>query len=397
MTNFYPFKAVLLGCITVLTCLVVMAPTQGQAAKPDPTTALQRPFVSLGDLLSDVQNKYTELGTMKTKLQSEKAKIQAERSSVQAAQDQVDRLRSAVDAAKSQVAGIQRKWKCNAYGVLHDRPEECSNPEQGGVWVTVNASGREVTPPTKADLNAIQAAEGKLATLEDNLDAKKAQLNKDEQAYKSDAQKYNADVDNLSKKVQGLSDPKQVIQDVRASYNDADSKAGKVDPAVTQALDKIDNLIGKKVGDGQCVSLVKAYDPALGAASTWKPGDKITKDKNIAPFAPAATFVDGVYPNKPSGNHAVIVLENTNRGLLVLDQYTGKRASPRLISFQGGRDDPDNQAKIKKGEQAADALVQEGQLKAGTYQYYQAVWKLGGYNPSNDADNYSYIKPGSSK
>jgi hypothetical protein len=46
----------------------------------------------------------------------------------------------------------------------------------------------------------------------------------------------------------------------------------------------------------------------------------------------------------------------------------------------------------KKLGPTVTAAIREGGLRLGSYEYYQAIWKIGGYNPSNDADNLSYIK-----
>ena len=54
-------------------------------------------------------------------------------------------------AGSADAGGVKLKWKCNAYGSLHDQISECSDPSKGGQWITSGTSN-----PTPPPLNAYQ-------------------------------------------------------------------------------------------------------------------------------------------------------------------------------------------------------------------------------------------------
>ncbi|MDJ0839335.1 MAG: BPSL0067 family protein [Acidobacteriota bacterium] len=91
---------------------------------------------------------------------------------------------------------------------------------------------------------------------------------------------------------------------------------------------------GKVVGNGQCVILVQK---ACGVPHTsrWKEGVKV-RGGNVEKGTAIATFENGVYPNRSSGNHAAIFIEETPNGILVWDQWVGRKVGQRLIQFKGG-------------------------------------------------------------
>jgi len=77
------------------------------------------------------------------------------------------------------------------------------------------------------------------------------------------------------------------------------------------------------VGNGQCVSLVKAWTGAP-PSSLWRQGQKVRGNGMISRGTAIATFVNGVYPNWIHGNHAAIFLYETADGIRVIDQWTGR-------------------------------------------------------------------------
>lgn len=91
---------------------------------------------------------------------------------------------------------------------------------------------------------------------------------------------------------------------------------------------------GHIVGDGQCVAFVKE---AAGAPQTslWKEGEKV-RGADILTGTAIATFVGGIYPNHPHGNHAAIYVEQNTEGLAVWDQWNGQPVHKRQITFKGG-------------------------------------------------------------
>ena len=68
------------------------------------------------------------------------------------------------------------------------------------------------------------------------------------------------------------------------------------------------NLDGEpKVGDFECVALIRHYTNAPSAAS-WREGEKVLGNKKILPGTAIATFVNGRWPGLPKGNHSAFYL-----------------------------------------------------------------------------------------
>lgn len=101
------------------------------------------------------------------------------------------------------------------------------------------------------------------------------------------------------------------------------------------------------VGTHSCVALVQHY-AKLPHTSMWKEGEKVVGNKNLKKGTAIATFVDGLYPNQSSGNHAGLFISHTPEGFLIMDQWKGKvavksrplRAKGKLQT--GGYIDPSN-------------------------------------------------------
>jgi hypothetical protein len=92
----------------------------------------------------------------------------------------------------------------------------------------------------------------------------------------------------------------------------------------------------KKVANGQCVRFVQE---AAGARNTshWKQGIQVKGGMDLKKGTAIATFVDGKYANKPSGNHAAIYLSQDSNGLWVYDQWEKQgKVKKRIIRFHTG-------------------------------------------------------------
>lgn len=89
------------------------------------------------------------------------------------------------------------------------------------------------------------------------------------------------------------------------------------------------------VGDGDCVALVKQHVPGLTGIPTasWRAGKRVKEVKNLSKGTAIATFVNGRYPNKVTGNHAAIFLQHSGSGFWVLDQWKGKPLIKRRFIF----------------------------------------------------------------
>ena len=84
------------------------------------------------------------------------------------------------------------------------------------------------------------------------------------------------------------------------------------------------NLESKPVvGDGSCVTLIKQLAPGLVGVPTtrWKAGKNVVGSTGIVPGTAIATFVDGKYPRKSTGNHAAFFLAYGGAGIWVVDQW----------------------------------------------------------------------------
>ena len=90
-----------------------------------------------------------------------------------------------------------------------------------------------------------------------------------------------------------------------------------------------------KVGDGDCVALVRLYAHAPNHRM-WKEGEKVLDLKGIAPGTAIATFVNGRYPSNDTGNHAAFFLRHgkSGTGFWVIDQWKTRpgHGSKLLIS-----------------------------------------------------------------
>ncbi|WP_332879092.1 BPSL0067 family protein [Massilia sp. S19_KUP03_FR1] len=93
------------------------------------------------------------------------------------------------------------------------------------------------------------------------------------------------------------------------------------------------------IGDGNCVALVQKLTN-VGHTSQWRPQARVMDSLNIAPGTVIATFEDGRYPNRHTGNHAAFYLYSGPRSMktgkpayiVVMDQWTGKgQVSARSI------------------------------------------------------------------
>lgn len=99
------------------------------------------------------------------------------------------------------------------------------------------------------------------------------------------------------------------------------------------------DLEGKDlVGNGQCVVLVQTYTKAPRAAN-WKQGVSVRGNLLLAKGTAIATFADGVYKNRPHGNHAALYLSQDQGGIWVIDQWKNDdpehKVTRHYLRFQG--------------------------------------------------------------
>lgn len=89
-----------------------------------------------------------------------------------------------------------------------------------------------------------------------------------------------------------------------------------------------------------CASLVQHYT-RVGPTQNWIEGDLVKGNKTIRRGTAIATFVNGVYPNKPHGNHAALYVSQDANGIWVIDQWEGKDEpfTKRRLDFLGKKAD----------------------------------------------------------
>jgi len=105
-------------------------------------------------------------------------------------------------------------------------------------------------------------------------------------------------------------------------------------------------MIGKLIGDGQCVTFIHAV-VAIPPASVWKKGQRVRGDLSLAAGTVIATFdPNGRYGNHLDGrSHAAIYAGQNSIGIQVLDQWKGRTTQPvhvRTIRFKNGLGDKAN-------------------------------------------------------
>ncbi|MCC6552848.1 MAG: BPSL0067 family protein [Polyangiaceae bacterium] len=98
---------------------------------------------------------------------------------------------------------------------------------------------------------------------------------------------------------------------------------------------------GKKIGSGQCVAFVQQ---CAGAPSTsvWQQGELVKSSSTISKGTAIATFENGHYPNRSSGNHAAIYVSHDDQGITVWDQWSGQTVHQRKIRYKGGEGSASN-------------------------------------------------------
>ena len=97
------------------------------------------------------------------------------------------------------------------------------------------------------------------------------------------------------------------------------------------------------LGNGSCAQLPQVYG-GLPMTKYWKAGPKIHGNAQIIPYGTAiATFVGGVYPNLPHGNHAAIFggpwsghhKGKLASGIIIFDQWKDKESPDWRVVFYG--------------------------------------------------------------
>ena len=89
-------------------------------------------------------------------------------------------------------------------------------------------------------------------------------------------------------------------------------------------IPRVRDLIGlPHEGEGDCVTLIKNLAPGLKGLPTtcWQAGTRVLDVKNVVPGTAIATFIDGKYPRKFTGNHAAFFWGYSGDEIWVIEQF----------------------------------------------------------------------------
>jgi hypothetical protein len=110
----------------------------------------------------------------------------------------------------------------------------------------------------------------------------------------------------------------------------------------------------EKVGDGECVTLIKHFTKA-GWTGAWKQGAPAVGNKAMAEGTAIATFANGRWPGLQHGNHAAFYLGQVSDGIYVIDQWKSNAGKPRISKRFLQRLGKDSQGKYIRPTENADA------------------------------------------
>ena len=104
------------------------------------------------------------------------------------------------------------------------------------------------------------------------------------------------------------------------------------------AVETIPTVNTSLVSTGSCAALVQHYS-RVGPTANWREGARV-RTSDVQRGTAIATFVNGVYPNLSSGNHAAFFVSKDPDGIWVVDQWEGlDRPHKRKMSYKGKADD----------------------------------------------------------
>jgi hypothetical protein len=96
----------------------------------------------------------------------------------------------------------------------------------------------------------------------------------------------------------------------------------------------------KLVSTGTCAALVQHYT-RVGKTDGWIEGLVVKGNAaKLKKGTAIATFVDGKYPNKETGNHAAFYISQDKNGLTVVEQFKSlDKPQQRTLSYLGKNKD----------------------------------------------------------
>ncbi len=93
----------------------------------------------------------------------------------------------------------------------------------------------------------------------------------------------------------------------------------------------------EKIDDGECVSLVKKFTQ-LGWTGSWKEGVPVVGNRQIEQGTAVATFVNGKWPGKSTGNHSGFYMGQVADGIYIMEQWPKKKLIGKRFIRRKGKD-----------------------------------------------------------
>lgn len=105
---------------------------------------------------------------------------------------------------------------------------------------------------------------------------------------------------------------------------------------------RVNALLGRAlVGRAECVDLIKMYVPGLVGLSTqnWREGANVTSSPHLTRGTAIATFFNGKFPRRDTGQHAAIFLAHSGSRFWVMEQHknSGKILRRRIEIPRNGQ------------------------------------------------------------
>lgn len=85
----------------------------------------------------------------------------------------------------------------------------------------------------------------------------------------------------------------------------------------------------KKVGDFECVTLIKHFTRAPWTGA-WRQGEPVIGNHGIQEGTAIANFVNGKRPRLAHGNHSAFYLGQVSNGIYIIDQWPSMATKPLI-------------------------------------------------------------------
>jgi DNA repair exonuclease SbcCD ATPase subunit len=169
-----------------------------------------QPAPSLDDLKQRLQSEQQRLQTAKAAYTADHNRHRLDQQSVRSLTGALNTAQAVLNRA---MQNSPKKWRCNAYGNLHDDPRECSNQGAGGVWITQRSADAD---DAQADVDRIKQS---LDDKRRGFKGLKAQCNQEYQQWKAGEKQLQSDLEQYRSQVRQLPANKTEIDRIDQAAN----------------------------------------------------------------------------------------------------------------------------------------------------------------------------------